>query len=272
MGADDTTLLTRLVERQRSRRPSLSPVLSSRFEPPSSDPDVPGAGLDELEEHVPAQPAQPRAARPPSPVQPRLPADRAESPALVDPTLAEPEATPQRTVEVTGRHDSFDRTPRPSAPDERVVVRPGTPGRDGAPSKPPPPLLEVTAESVPSERAGAPSTSGPRTQNDSADTRLPEPLVRPAREQQPDAETAGAESQGERAVVTAALRHHMARSEAARPPAEQPLTVSVRIGRIEVRGPAQHSVPPAADAARRSRHEPRISLEDYLARPNRGWS
>ncbi|CCG04038.1 hypothetical protein [Blastococcus saxobsidens] len=101
-------------------------------------------------------------------------------------------------------------------------------------------------------------------QNREEPASLPEPMVAVHHDH--------AAPSGEQVVAGAQVDQAFGTRPPERPvePAEQQITVSVRIARIEVRTPT----PTLSDVApeRRTAHQPRLSLEDYLARPNRGRS
>ncbi|QBX56730.1 hypothetical protein EXE58_15540 [Nocardioides seonyuensis] len=264
-----TTLLSRLVERQRTHQPSLRPLLSSRFEPLAGEPDAPGDGLVEKEELVLAPPVQ------------HLPSRESASPPL--PSVAEPVVArapgmvggvgriePAPGSE-TARVQRIDRTSTPPTYDEQVVVRPEPAGEHRAPSRPAIAVEAPQEEHPTTARRLTPRHGDPAPRVESMSTPLPAPLVdAKTRQASAHAEAARPERPGER--VVGAPSPATRQPPVQQPPVEQPLTVSVRIGRIEVRAPAEQKAAPAGAAARPTRPEPRLSLEDYLARPRRGWS
>jgi len=259
-------MLTRLVERQRSAEPGVRPVLPSLFEPSAFEDGTAEAGLleVEVEERVPApKPAQNR--RSPLSLPPR---DSSRSP---EPHPGQPEVVTPAPPDVDAGgvappavHEPTT-TPAPTKREEPIAVQPVDRRPIEHPTLPAPLVhLQHGEAGVPAVAAGQRSeadTPTPYVEH----VQLPESMVT----SQPDQRKAPGEP-----VVAAAQPQPVPTSlESAHRFEEQPITVSVRIGRIEVRALAPAaSAHDAAAAERRTLHQPRLSLEDYLARPNRGRS
>ncbi|WP_299088209.1 hypothetical protein [uncultured Microbacterium sp.] len=249
-------LLSRFVERQRSPRSGLRPDLPSRYEP---TPDSPSEAMLEVEGVVGSPRVDPTAAMPRHLVagepeagpRPSHPAQRGAirpEPLVPEPLAAEPlvaEPVRRRAPAIEAIPDSA-----PTARDRERAPAPSAPPRRARPSAEHP-AAEASHDPTPTPHRGVRLEDTPPT----ADARaLPEPLL-PER-------VKPLELPGDRSTPRDA--------EGPRRP-----TVRISIGRVELRAPAAAPAPErtglaAPRTAPRALPRPRLSLEDYLARAERG--
>ncbi|MCD4525962.1 hypothetical protein [Nocardioides sp. cx-173] len=241
--------LDRLVERQRSPRLGVRPELPSRYEPVSE-------ALREVEDLAiatrdPSEPAQDPSRSVISQRAVESPVVRAPQPDPVlppRPAAETPRPRPLPPVRDPGVRVMGDRERRPDA-ESPPIERARAPVARREP-RAAPPLVEVRPTVTDEAPGPAPSQAALPT------PMLPAPAPAPA---QP--------APGE-------ATH---RSEGPEPRPSRSTTVSISIGRIEIRppDPARTETRPRPDAPvapPRPAYRPRLSLEGYLERPNRGRS
>lgn len=240
--------LARLVERQRSPHRGVRPELPLRYEPVAD-------ALSEVEDLTVA------------PRDPGEPASEAPSPALPLQRVVEsrvrpaPESDPARPSRPS--QEASQRRPLDPVPEHRVLV---STVREPAPEGAPPRAVEPHPAQVSSRRESPPPPLPPvelSTPRATAEGRpvvaLPTPML-----------PAPAPADGAPVPM-----HDL--SERPEPARSGPTTVSISIGRIEISPPdrAPSETRPRLEAPvtpARPAYRPRMSLEDYLDRPNRGRS
>jgi hypothetical protein len=234
--------LTRLVDRQRGGHIGVRPVLPSRYESESAGPSHAEAAVPPVQ-HGPCL---------------RLSA-RPSGDQVLNPTMLqrdsshEPDPVPQSpsavdVVRLTGAL-------LPATNVERVADPPALSHAIGEPAERPTaarqhgPHLDADAQRQNPARHGKFVSVDAVAQQLPAPS-LPQPMLEPAHP------------------------YPVAVEVPARRPTADPTTVTISIGRVELRAPSTPPAPPPSaespSAPPRSAHQPRLTLEDYLAQPNRG--